>query len=200
MDNMNNNEFNSQSEYVYSNNDNNNSSFVNEEDNNYKKNNTKKYIIIVCILVLTTAFWGTGIALLSSSVNSSISFIETANYKAFVSDVNRARAYVYTDVVWRNKRTGVVWNKSTGVSVYKLNTSNNGVPAINDLINTDNDTKITRSPFYRSYSDDSYIKVTLVNHRISYEFCFSDGKHRLYSNSDAFGVDDVENTTLGCSN
>ena len=191
MDNMNNNEFNSQSEYVYSNNDNNNSSFVNEEDNNYKKNNTKKYIIIVCILVLTTAFWGTGIALLSSSVNSSISFIETANYKAFVSDVNRARAYVYTDVVW---------NKRTGVSVYKLNTSNNGVPAINDLINTDNDTKITRSPFYRSYSDDSYIKVTLVNHRISYEFCFSDGKHRLYSNSDAFGVDDVENTTLGCSN
>jgi len=191
MDNMNNNEFNSQSEYVYSNNDNNNSSFVNEEDNNYKKNNTKKYIIIVCILVLTTAFWSTGIALLSSSVNSSISFIETANYKAFVSDVNRARAYVYTDVVWNNR---------TGVSVYKLNTSNNGVPAINDLINTDNDTKITRSPFYRSYSDDSYIKVTLVNHRISYEICFSDGKHRLYSNSDAFGVDDVENTTLGCSN
>lgn len=191
MDNMNKNEFNSQSEYVYSNNDNNNSSFVNEEDNNYKKNNTKKYIIIVCILVLTTAFWGTGIALLSSSVNSSISFIETANYKAFVSDVNRARAYVYTDVVWNNR---------TGVSVYKLNTSNNGVPAINDLINTDNDTKITRSPFYRSYSDDSYIKVTLVNHRISYEICFSDSKHRLYSNSDAFGVDDVENTTLGCSN
>ncbi len=191
MDNMNNNEFNSQSEYVYSNNDNNNSSFVNEEDNNYKKNNTKKYIIIVCILVLTTAFWSTGIALLSSSVNSSISFIETANYKAFVSDVNRARAYVYTDVV-KNKRTGV--------SVYKLNTSNNGVPAINDLINTDNDTKITRSPFYRSYSDDSYIKVTLVNHSISYEICFSDSKHRLYSNSDAFGVDDVENTTLGCIN
>ena len=93
-----------------------------------------------------------------------------------------------------------MWNKSTGVSVYKLNTSNNGVPAINDLINTDNDTKITRSPFYRSYSDDSYIKVTLVNHRISYEICFSDSKHRLYSNSDAFGVDDVENTTLGCSN
>lgn len=191
MDNMNNNEFNSQSEYVYSNNDNNNSSFVNEEDNNYKKNNTKKYIIIVCILVLTTAFWSTGIALLSSSVNSSISFIETANYKAFVSNVNRARAYVYTDVVN---------NKRTGVSVYKLNTSNNGVPAINDLINTDNDTKITRSPFYRSYSDDSYIKVTLVNHSISYEICFSDSKHRLYSNSDAFGVDDVENTTLGCSN
>lgn len=191
MDNMNNNEFNSQSEYVYSNNDNNNSSFVNEEDNNYKKNNTKKYIIIVCILVLTTAFWSIGIALLSSSVNSSISFIETANYKAFVSDVNRAKAYVYNDVVW---------NKRTGVSVYKLNTSNNGVPAINDLINTDNDTKITRSPFYRNYSDDSYIKVTLVNHRISYEICFSDGKHRLYSNSDAFGVDDVESTTLGCSN